>query len=454
MLSAVPLRRDEDEALRQPPSNIEAEEALLGSLLIDPEAIARVHSILPDPKAFYIHAHRHIYAAALALKSEDLPVDLMHIASRLKDASRLEQIGGQLRLVQLIDRCISSANADHYARLIADKHIRRELGAAGRHIEQLSYQLDQPLTEVLAACEQRTFAVSQQLHTSAVDCVADIAAAAFADIEARHQGLVPSGIPTGFYDLDAMTQGFQRTDLIIAAGRPAMGKTALITGIALNVGRQGTPVLVCSLEMSKRQILHRMISQIAAIESGRLRTGRIANHEWEPLGSAIAAISDMPIFVDDSGLTTVEEIASKAREIKVREGDLGMIVVDFLQLMEGGSDRSENRAGDLDKITRAFKRLAQELDVPIVVLSQLSRAVESRTNKRPMMSDLRESGGIEQNADLVMMLYREEYYDTNTPDRGVAEIILTKHRNGPTGTVKLLFQAEYTKFLNRAGTIG
>lgn len=450
MLSALPSRHDEAEAQQLPPSNIEAEEALLGAILIDPEAIARILPILPDPQAFYIHAHRHVYAAAVALKSDGKPTDLMFVASRLKDAGRLESVGGQIRLAQLVDRCVSSANVDHYAQLIADKYIRRQLASAAREIERMSYALEQPLPDVLDAAEQRTFAISQQLHTGGVSAVSEIVSEVYADIEARAAGLVEIGVPSGFYDLDAITQGFQRTDLIIAAARPAMGKTALLTTMALHIGAQNLPVLICSLEMSKQQIVNRMLSQLAKVESGRLRTGGIAPYEWQAIADATAAMSDRPIFIDDTGLTTVNEIASKARQLKASKGQLGLIVVDYLQLMESSGD---SRVTDLDKITRGFKRLARELDVPVVLLSQLSRGVESRTNKRPMMSDLRESGGLEQNADVVMMLYREEYYDPDTADRGIAEVILTKHRSGPTGTVKLLFQPQYALFLNRARPI-
>jgi replicative DNA helicase len=442
-----------------PPQNIEAEEAVLGGLLLDPEAIARVEPILKTPQAFYVHSHRSIYKAILGLsKSPDGVVDLMTVATALKNApssehgSKLDEIGGQIRLANLLDRVVSAANVDQYAQLVQDKYIRRQLIEAARKQEALAYQSDRAIVEVLGESESNLLAVSQQIRTGSVLPLGDVLAETFQEIEDRAGGNIPAGLESGFYDLDAMTQGFQRGDLIIIAARPSMGKTAFALRIAAHAaGAVKVPVFVVSLEMSRRQLSYRLLSALVEIESGRLRTGRIANHEWEPIGHGISQASEWPLFLDESWTPSVGEIASKAKEIKGANGGLGMIVIDYLQLMDAaGSDRVQI----LSKITRGLKQLALELDVPIIVLSQLSRGVESRTNKRPMMSDLRESGAIEQDADLIMMLYREEYYDPDTPDRGVAEIIITKHRNGPTGTVKLLFQPEYGKFLNRGRSMG
>mgnify|MGYP003336700820 CR=1 FL=1 len=279
--------------------------------------------------------------------------------------------------------------------------------------------------------------------------LADILIDTFSEIEQRSLGVVLPGVPCGFYDLDAMTQGFQRSDLIIAAGRPSMGKTSFVLNMARNIAAlQKLPVAIYSLEMSKLQLVYRLLSSEVEMESSRLRTGRIAQNEWEKLGHAISLLSQMPIFIDDTPNISVTEMRSKCRRLQAEQGGaLGLILIDYLQLMEGGSD---NRVQELSKITRSLKGLARELNVPIIALSQLSRGVESRTNKRPMMSDLRESGSIEQDADLIMMLYREEYYEPDTPDRGIAEVIVTKHRNGPTGTVKLLFEPQFTRFRNLA----
>ena len=449
MLSAVPSPRDDASALRMPPSNIEAEEAVLGAILIDPEAIARIEPIQPNPQAFYIHSHKCIYAIALALKKENRPTDLMYVATALRDASELDSVGGQTKLASLVDRCISSVNCDRYAELIAEKYIRRELGAIARRIEQLSFETHKPLVEVMQSAEKQLLECSQHLRTSSVVPVKDIVSDVFSEIEQRSVGQILPGIPSGFYDLDAMTQGWQPGDLIITAGRPSMGKTAFSILTGMNAAKNGHPVLICTLEMSSQQLVYRMLSTEAQIEMGRLRTGRVAQHEWTPMGHGINRLSEMPLFLDQSFGITVPEIASKAREIKTKHGSLGLIIVDYLQLMEG-STGGANRVQDLAQITRSFKRLAIELGTTINLISQLNRSVESRTNKRPMMSDLRESGALEQDSDLIMMLYRDEYYDPDTADHGVAEVILTKHRNGPTGTVKLLFNAPYAQFLNRA----
>ena len=270
----------------------------------------------------------------------------------------------------------------------------------------------------------------------------------FSEIEQRAEGVTLPGVPCGFYDLDAMTQGLQRSDLVVAAGRPSMGKTGWVMGVARNISAvQRLPVAVFSLEMSKRQLIYRLLSAEAGIESSRLRTGRLAAQEWAPLGMAINKLSEMPLFFDDTPNISVAEIRSKSRRLQAEQGALGTIIIDYLQLIEGQGD---NRVQELSGITRQLKALARELNVPVIALSQLSRGVEARTNKRPMMSDLRESGAIEQDADLIMMLYREEYYDPDTPDRGIAEIIVTKHRSGPTGTMKLLFEPQFARFRNLA----
>ena len=436
---------------RLPPQNIEAEEAILGGILIDPEAIGRVSEVLV-PEALYIGAHRSIYQAALDLQARGLPTDLMGIATWLKDKGTLDQIGGQSRLAQLVDRTISAANIDQYAKLVMDKYTRRKLIRSGGEIIQLGYETETPLEDVLDKSEQALFGITQTRPTLGLTATSDILTDTFSDIEQRSLGMVLPGLACGFYDLDAMTQGFQRSDLIITAARPAMGKTSFVLNVARNIAdTHRQPVAIFSLEMSKAQLIYRLLSSEAKIESGRLRTGRIAQHEWEPMGHAINTLSQLPIFIDDTPGIGVTEIRSKARRLQAEQGGaLGLILIDYLQLMEGSGD---NRVQELSKMTRSLKGLARELNVPIIALSQLSRGVESRTNKRPMMSDLRESGAIEQDADLIMMLYREEYYDPDTPDRGIAEIILTKHRNGPTGTVKLLFQPEFTQFLNRASDL-
>ncbi|KGF73974.1 helicase DnaB [Neosynechococcus sphagnicola sy1] len=433
---------------RLPPQNIDAEESILGGILLDPEAISRVIDGL-QPEAFYLTIHQEIYRAALTLHNLGRPTDLMGVGTWLQDHKLLERVGGQNKLAQLVDRTVSAVNIDQYAALVMDKYLRRKLITVGTEIGQLAYELNTDLEKVLDQAEQKVFNITQSRPQQGLTATSVILDATFNDIENRSLGMVLPGLSCGFYDLDAMTQGFQRSDLIIVAGRPSMGKTSFSLIVARNIAlSHKLPVAVFSLEMSKEQLVQRLLSSESQIESGRLRAGRISQQEWEPLGHAINSLSQLVIFIDDTPNITVTEMRSKARRLQAEQGGkLGLVMVDYLQLMEGSSD---NRVQELSKVTRGLKALARELDVPIIALSQLSRGVESRTNKRPMMSDLRESGSIEQDADLVVMLYRDEYYNPDTPDRGIAEVIITKHRNGPTGTVKLLFEPQFTRFRNLA----
>jgi replicative DNA helicase len=434
---------------RLPPQNIDAEEAILGGILLDPEAINRVIDIL-RPEAFYISAHQEIYRTAVTLHSQGKPTDLMSLTSWLQDHSLLEKVGGQSRLAQLVDRTISAVNIDQYASLVMDKYLRRKLIQVGTEIAQLGYETNSELVKILDQSEQKVFSITQDRPQEGLVPTSDILTDTFSDIESRSLGMVMPGIACGFYDLDAMTQGFQRSDLVIVAGRPSMGKTSFVLNIARNISAfHKLPVAVFSLEMSKEQLVYRLLSSESRIESGRLRSGRISQTEWEPLGHAISTLSQLNVYIDDTPDISVTEMRSKARRLQAENGKpLGLVLIDYLQLMEGSG--SENRVQELSKVTRGLKGLARELGVPVIALSQLSRGVESRTNKRPMMSDLRESGSIEQDADLIMMIYRDEYYNPDTPDRGIAEVIITKHRNGPVGTVKLLFEPQFTCFRNLA----
>ncbi|MBD2098896.1 replicative DNA helicase [Trichocoleus sp. FACHB-591] len=434
---------------RLPPQNIDAEEAILGGILLDPEAINRVIDIL-RPEAFYISAHQEIYRTAVTLHSQGKPTDLMSLTSWLQDHSLLEKVGGQSRLAQLVDRTISAVNIDQYASLVMDKYLRRKLIQVGTEIAQLGYETNSELVKILDQSEQKVFSITQDRPQEGLVPTSDILTDTFSDIESRSLGMVMPGIACGFYDLDAMTQGFQRSDLVIVAGRPSMGKTSFVLNIARNISAfHKLPVAVFSLEMSKEQLVYRLLSSESRIESGRLRSGRISQTEWEPLGHAISTLSQLNVYIDDTPDISVTEMRSKARRLQAENGKpLGLILIDYLQLMEGSG--SDNRVQELSKVTRGLKGLARELGVPVIALSQLSRGVESRTNKRPMMSDLRESGSIEQDADLIMMIYRDEYYNPDTPDRGIAEVIITKHRNGPVGTVKLLFEPQFTCFRNLA----
>jgi replicative DNA helicase len=430
-----------------PPQNIEAEEAILGGILLDPEAIGRIIHILTID-AFYVKAHQQIYQASVILHSQGKPTDVMSVSAWLQDQGLLEKIGGINTLTQLIDRTVSAVNIDRYANLIMDKYIRRQLISAGHEIVDLGYDTTKELETVFDEAEQKIFKLTQERPQEGLVPISDTLIQTFNDIENLHQNITLPGIPCGFYDLDAYTSGFQRSDLIIVAGRPSMGKTAIALNIALNIAKNQLPVAIFSLEMSKEQLAQRLLSGESGIESNRLRSGRISQQEFEPLSLAIGELSALPIYIDDTANLTVTQMRSQVRRLQAESKEkLGLVLLDYLQLMEGGGD---NRVQELSRITRSLKGLAREINVPVIALSQLSRGVEQRTNKRPMLSDLRESGSIEQDADIVMMLYRDSYYNPDSPDRNIAEIIIAKHRNGPTGTVKLLFQSELTKFGNLA----
>jgi replicative DNA helicase len=575
---------------RLPPQSLEAEEEILGGILLDPEAMTRVAEILVA-EAFYLSAHQEIYRAALMLHSAGRPTDLTSVAAWLDDQGKLEKIGGVSILRQLVERTISSINIDEYARLVQEKYLRRRLIQTTQEIARLAYDASLSIAQVMDQAEQRIFEISQVRAQRSLVPISDILLNTFTDLEQRYSddGSYLPGVPTAFYDLDAMTQGLQRSDLIIVAGRPSMGKTAFSLSIAHNVAaRVRAPVAIFSLEMSREQLVQRLLASEARVEGSRLRSGRIPEHLWPRLSQAIGTLAQLPIFIDDTANATIAEIRSKARRLQAEQGQrLGMVLLDYLQLMEGTSD---NRVQELSRITRGLKGLAKELEAPVVVLSQLSRAVESRSDKRPQLSDLRESGclsgdttvedvdtgklwtleqlaslsgrplprilslnsrgrlvpqqptkvfatgiqkvyclktllnyqilatgshpfytqrgwqplddlqleegigvkttddellwdpvvsieeaesvpvfdlemprhhnfvangilvhnSIEQDADIVMMLYRPEYYDPNTPERGIAEVIIAKHRNGPTGTIKLLFESQYIRFVNLA----
>ncbi|MEI3652156.1 MAG: replicative DNA helicase [Dolichospermum lemmermannii FEM_B0920] len=379
-----------DGSNRVPPQNIEAEEAILGGILLDPEAIGRVSDRLV-PEAFYISAHTTIYQAALRLHTQQKPTDLLSITSWLTDNDQLTQIGGRNKLATLVDRTVSAVNIDALAGLVMEKYLRRQLIKAGNEIVHLGFETETELPIVLDNAEQKVFNVTQQKTQSGLVHIGDTLTNTFQDIETRHQGIALPGIPCGFYDLDAMTSGFQRSDLIIVAARPSMGKTAFCLNLAHNIAAvYQLPVAVFSLEMSKEQLVQRLLASEAGIESSYLRSGRISQTQWEPLMRAIHQLSETPIFIDDTANITVTQIRSQARRLQAEQNkDLGLIVIDYLQLMEGAGD---NRVQELSRITRSLKGLARELSVPIIALSQLSRGVEARTNKRPMLSDLRESG--------------------------------------------------------------
>lgn len=446
--AVIPLNPED----RTPPHNQEVEAALLGGLILDPTAIEIVYPLISEA-VFYAEAHRLIYRAIATIYRQGKVSDLNTVAAWLADNKLIDKVGGGATLVQILERAVTSANCDQYAILLKEKYLRRELIRVGGELTQLGYKSSLPLKEVLDSAESGVFAVTQQnLSDKGFADAADIANTLFETIEALSQGDRPTGIPTGFYDLDGMTQGFKPGQLIVGCGRPAMGKSAWGGAIARHIAFVvKKPVALFTLEMTAEEIMMRMVATETGIEISRLNSGQIHPNEWEILGHGIAnfATSTNLKINDDSGIT-VEEIRSRCRKLQAESGDLGLIVVDHLHLMTSGDP--EKATGEIGKITKSLKRLAKELNVPILLLAQLNRSLENRNNKRPTLSDLRQSGSIEEDADIVIGLYRDEYYNPDSQDRGIAEVILLKHRNGPTGTVRLLFEGRFAKFLNLAGT--
>ncbi|MGB0561387.1 MAG: replicative DNA helicase [Spirulinaceae cyanobacterium] len=383
---------DDFTALSQmlPPQNLEAEELILGGVLLDPEGMGRVADIL-NPKAFYDTLHRDIYGAMITLHRQGRPTDLMTVTSWLQDHDLLDKIGGTAKLAQLVERTVSAVNIDRYAGLIMDKFVRRQLIGVSYEIAELGYDTTEELEQVLDQSEQKVFALTQERPQQGLTPIADTLVNTFNTLESLQEKTALPGLTCGFYDLDAMTSGLQRSDLIILAGRPSMGKTALGLGVAANIAKlHQLPIAVFSLEMSKEQLAQRLLASEASIESNRLRSGNITTEEMEGVANAIGTLADLPIFIDDTATLTVMQMRSQVRRLQAEQGGrLGLVLLDYLQLMEGGGD---NRVQELSKITRSLKGLAREVNAPVIALSQLSRGVESRTNKRPMMSDLRESG--------------------------------------------------------------
>jgi replicative DNA helicase len=433
---------------RVPPHNIEAEQAVLAAMLVDREAIARVMENL-EPTSFYRQAHGTIYEAAVALYERGEPVDLITLRDELGSQARLEEVGGYGYLVDLAGSIPTTAHAEFYAKIVADKAILRSLIRAGSEIVASAFAEEEEVITVLDNAERRILEVGQKRNAGVMTPISEVIHQAFETIESRYQDKdALLGATTGFYDLDHMLSGFQASDLLILAARPAMGKTSLALNFCRNVAVEAQkPVLVFSLEMSKEQLVQRLLCAEAGIDSHRLRTGYLAEQDWGKLTHAIGVLSEAPIYIDDTASISVNETRSKARRIMAEHGELGLIMVDYLQLMTSGvSSKGDNRTAEMGAISRGLKQLARELSVPVVALSQLSRAVESRTDKRPMLSDLRESGSIEQDADIVMFIYRDEYYNPDTDKKSTAEVIVAKHRNGPVGKVELYFEKNLTKF--------
>jgi replicative DNA helicase len=435
-----------------PPQNLDAEESVLGAMMMSPGAIGAVSEIL-DASDFYRESHAKIYRAALALYAKGEPVDVITLTDQLDERGELEAIGGAVRLHEVAALVPASANAAHYARIVRETATLRGLIRAGGEISRLGWDRPGEAGELVDQAEQIVFDLSQQRVTGEFTHIDALLKESFERITTLYEaGVDVTGTPSGYRDLDRLTSGFQPGNLIILAARPSMGKSALALCMAANMAvRQNIPVGMFTLEMSKAEVTQRLMCSEAKVESQRLRTGKLAPDDWPRLTAACDKLAKAPIYVDDTGSINMMEIRSKARRLKSRHPNLGLLIVDYLQLMSSAGN-SENRVQEVSQISRSLKILARDLEVPIMALSQLSRAVEQRTDKRPILSDLRESGSIEQDADLVAFIYRDEYYNDESDQQGLAEVILAKHRNGPTDALKLSFLKRYAKFADLAAS--
>ena len=434
---------------RMPPASIEAEQAVLGAMLLKPDAVTTAAEEL-SADDFYRETHRLIFEAMMELKERTEPVDLVTLTEQLKKADKLAKIGGIPALSLIANSVPTAANVHYHARIVHEKAQLRSLINAATEIASAAYESADEVEDIMDNAEKRILAVSSGKRSKDFVPLQEILLDTLEQIDARYnnKGSI-TGLPTGFTELDHLTAGLQKSDLILVAARPSMGKTAFTLNIAAHVVlRAKEPVAFFSLEMSKEQLVQRLLCSEGRIDSQRLRVGELEEKEWGDLIDTANRLSAAPLYIDDTPGITVMELRSKARRLKAEHG-LSLIVIDYLQLMQGrASKNGDNRQQEISEISRSLKALARELNVPVIALSQLSRSVESRQIKRPMLSDLRESGSLEQDADIVMFLYREDYYDPETENKNITEVIIAKHRNGPVDTVDLTFLKQFTKFGN------
>lgn len=433
---------------RTPPQNIEAEQAVLGAVFLRPEAISLASERLM-PEDFYRSAHQRIFDVMLALSEKNEPIDLVTVTSELQDRRLLDEVGGVSYLSDLANSSPTAANIEYYSRIVEEKSILRRLIRTATDIVSDGYTREEEVDTILDEAEKSILDVSQRRNSSSFISIKDVLVQTYDNIEMlqNRKGEV-TGIPSGFVELDRMTAGFQRSDFIIVAARPSVGKTAFALNIAQSIATKTEEnVAIFSLEMGAQQLVMRMLCAEGNIDAQRLRTGRLTEEDWQKLTMAMGSLSGAGIYIDDTPGVRVSEIRAKCRRLKQDKG-LGVILIDYLQLIQGSGRSGESRQQEVSEISRTLKALARELEVPVIALSQLSRGVESRQDKRPIMSDIRESGSIEQDADIVAFLYRDDYYDRESEDQNMIEIIIAKQRNGPVGTVELAFIKEYNKFVN------
>ena len=441
--------------LKLPPHSLEAEQSVLGGLMLDNDAADKIGDVI-SAEDFYSDAHRIVYRQIVQLIADGKPADAVTASEALASTQKLDYVGGLAYLGALAQNVPTAANIRHYANIVRERSILRQLASTATEIAESAFNpLGRNAKMVLDEAEAKILHIAEQGSRGAQNfqIIGKLLANVVERIETLYNRDDPSdvtGVPTGFADLDRMTSGFQPGDLVVVAGRPSMGKTAL----ALNIGESvalntGMPVAVFSMEMGASQLAMRLIGSVGRLDQHKLRTGRLQPDDWDKLSAALGRLNEAPILIDETPALNAIEVRSRARRLMKQYGKLGLVIVDYLQLMQA-STQGENRATEISEISRAMKSLAKELQVPVVALSQLNRSLEQRPNKRPVMSDLRESGAIEQDADVILFIYRDEVYNAETQDKGVAEIIISKQRNGPIGTVFLTFLGEFTRFENRA----
>lgn len=431
-----------------PPHDLEAEQAVIGSMLTDKDAVVSSIEVLKE-QDFYREDNRFIYVAILNLYNRAEPIDIITVKSELESMGKLEQVGGLEYLAELPEKVPTTANAIKYIKIVEEKSILRNLIKTANEIIELGYDPTEDVEDIMESAEKKIFNIMQDKNQKGYTPIKDVLVESFTQLEElynRKQHI--TGVPTGFSELDYKTAGFHGSDLILIAARPAMGKSAFALNIATNAAiKSNVPVAIFSLEMSKEQMVNRILCSEAMVDSNKVRTGKLEEDDWVKLAGAIGPLSESEIYIDDTPGISVMEIRAKCRKLKL-EKNIGMVVIDYLQLVQGSNKRSGSREQEISEISRSLKILAKEIDVPVVALSQLSRAVEQRPDHRPMLSDLRESGAIEQDADIVMFLYRDDYYNQESEKKDIAEVIIAKHRGGSTGTVDLLWLGSYTKFVN------
>lgn len=451
LLEAQPVRTSDTWLHKIPPHNMEAEQSILSAILIENKTLAEVLEILSE-QDFYREAHQKIFAAMADLFEQNEPADLITLANMLKEKGQLEPVGGASYLAEIMDAVPMAVNAAHYAKIVHEKATLRRLLEKAVSITSRCFEDRGDLEEILDFAERAIFDISENKVKQCFCSLASILPDTYKAVENAYENKVlVTGVPTGYRALDEKTSGFQPGDLVVIAGRPSMGKTALALNIARNASLEtGKPMAIFSLEMSREQLSLRMLSAEARVDSSRMRGGFLSQTDLSRISRAAGTLYDIPIYIDDSPAISAIEIRAKARRMKMEKG-VGLVIIDYLQLVRGRAS-AERRDLEISEISRSLKALAKEINVPVVAVSQLNRKVEERTNKRPVLSDLRESGAIEQDADVILFIYRDEVYNgaEDNPNEGIAELVLAKQRNGPTGTVKLAFLKQYTRFENLA----